>query len=142
VTRQVLKDVLALLERQHHQPREKWLIAVDEHGDRARPLSPAAVAFTLTGAIAKVAPGQSMTDETIYADFSAPGEAAHELLKDTREALYATAENFPHMDLAAVDFAGAAAALRLVRAALNDYEPEPRRHLHAVGTGSNPKGAQ
>jgi hypothetical protein len=34
MTRQVLKDVLALLERQHHKPSPQWLIAADKHGNR------------------------------------------------------------------------------------------------------------
>jgi hypothetical protein len=136
MTRQVLKDVLALLERQHHKPSPQWLIAADKHGNRARPVSPDAVTFSVLGAICRVAAGQTLTSAEPYADLTEAGDEALELVKNA--ALY-----FGYPALAEVDRAGVHEALRVVKAALHDYKPpEPRRHLHAVGTGSNPKGAE
>lgn len=134
--RDVLAQAKELLTRHHYQPAGQWLIAVDARGNRARPVSPDAVAWSVIGALCHVAPGQTMASPEPYADLSAAGENAREVLAET-----ASLHGF--LSLAEVDRAGHAAVQRLCSAALTICEPEPRPRLGALsGTGSQPRGVQ
>lgn len=131
----VLREAKELLTRAHHQPDSKWLIAADEHGNRARPVARDAADWSVIGALCKVAPGQTVTSPVPYADLSADGEAARDLLDEVRGR-----QGF--LSLAEVDRAGGAAVQRLFQAALNLCEPVPRRPSRALsGAGSLPRGA-
>lgn len=133
--RDVLRQAKELLTRHHHQPDTPagWALAVDAAGDRARPLSPYADAWSVMGALCKVAAGQSVTNTRLWADLSAVGEEARVLLDET-------AVRQGHVSLAAVDRAGHGAVQRLFAAALNQCDPEPRRPRALSVAGSNPKG--
>jgi hypothetical protein len=133
----VLREALALLTRDHHRPERggQFAIAVDQHGQRVRPLSPDAVAWTVAGAIEKVDPAKSATDESVYADHTYVGWQAWELLCDAAEAM-----GLPEGKVVEADYAGAAVVRQLFMRALN-VEPERRRVRAGARTGAQPRGA-
>ena len=74
----ILKDAKAVVQRAHTPVQ----LAVNANGVNVRPLDPGAVAWSSTGAIGKVAPWMSRTDEKVWFDLTEDGYAAWELLND------------------------------------------------------------
>jgi hypothetical protein len=122
----VLREALAVVRRDHAQTQ----LAVDQHGKKCQPCSPAAVAWTATGALIKVAPSNapSPSPQHTWEAWEAYGLLTGE----------ARAMGYPNVH--SVDQAGRREVVRLFMRALN-VEPERRRVRAGARTGAQPRGA-
>jgi hypothetical protein len=129
--RDTLKAVLAVMQREHAPIRRG--LAVDEHDRPVAPGDPTAVAWTVAGALIKVAPSHELPPALTHTQAAAE---AYDLLERV-----AVEQGYPSP--AAVDVAGREAVLRMLWRAINLIEPDPkhRRRGPAAGTGSSPRGA-
>lgn len=133
----VLREAKAVVLRAHTPVQ----LAVDARGVNVRPLDPRAVAWSSTGAVGKVAAWMSGTDDTVWFDLTADGNAAWDLLNEAaRLQGYRRDEHAPIAD---VDRDGLPAVLRCFAKAMQIAPGEPRRRglKPAAGTGGAPRGA-
>lgn len=132
----VLREAKALVYRAHTPVQ----LAVNAQGVNVRPLDPAAVAWSSTGAIGKVAPWMSGTDDRVWFDLTEDGKAAWDLLD---EAARLQGYRLGEAPIVSVDRDGLPAVLRCFAKAILLAPEEPRRPRFkpSAGTGGAPRGA-
>jgi len=132
----ILSAAKAIVYRSHTPVQ----LAVNEAGVNVRPLDPGAVAWSSTGALGKVAPWMSGTDDRTWFDLTEDGKAAWDLLNEAAR-LQGYRDDTAAVTL--VDADGLSAVLRMFAKAILIAPEEPRHPRRAPSrVGSLPRGTE
>jgi hypothetical protein len=133
---EILKDAKAVVYRAHTPVQ----LAVNAAGVNVRPRDPGAVAWSSTGALGKVAPWMSGSDDRVWFDLTEDGKAAWDLLNEAAR-LQGYRDDTAAVTL--VDRDGLSAVLRMFAKAILIAPDEPRRARFktSAATGGSPRGA-